>query len=148
MKTTWDLRRAGPDFYNALHLTPLSWTKEGRNVQPDQIIQLDQGQWDFRKPVIQTGRMSPWQQALAVKMSEILFYCRPLWILRQLRARDPVQRRIALDGFPRLVRVFLSECLGFFRLGFSKPGEASRDLRRLSLLLPGRMGAKAARSEV
>jgi anaerobic magnesium-protoporphyrin IX monomethyl ester cyclase len=142
LKTTWDLRRAGPDFYNALHLTPLSWTKEGRNVQPDQIIQLDQSQWDFRKPVIQTGRMSPWQQALAVKMSEILFYCRPLWILRQLRARDPVQRRIALDGFPRLVRVFLSECLAFFRLGFSKPGEASRDLRRLSLLLPGRIGTK------
>jgi anaerobic magnesium-protoporphyrin IX monomethyl ester cyclase len=142
LKTTWDLRRAGPDFYNALHLTPLSWTKEGRSVEPDQIIQLDQSQWDFRKPVIQTGRMSPWQQALAVKMSEILFYCRPLWILRQLRARDPVQRRIALDGFPRLVRVFLSECLGFFRLGFSKPGEASRDLRRLSLLLPGRIGTK------
>ena len=140
LKTTLDLRRAGPDFYNALHLTPLSWTKEGRDVQVDQIIQLDQSRWDFRKPVIQSGRMSPFQQALAVKFSEVLFYSRPLWIFKQLFLRDPVQRRIALDGFPRLCRVFLSECFALFRAKFSKPGEASKDLRRLSLLLPGRKG--------
>lgn len=142
LKTTWDLRRAGPDFYNALHLTPLSWTKEGRSVELDQIIQLDQSLWDFRKPVIQSGRMSPFQQALAVKLSEVIFYTRPLWVLGQLFVRDPIQRRIALDGFPRLVRVFLSECAGLFRLGFSRPGEATKDHRRLSLLLPGRVEAK------
>ncbi len=139
LKTTLDLRRAGPDFYNALHLTPLSWTKEGRSVHVDQIIQMDQSHWDFRKPVIQSGRMSPFQQALAVKFSEVFFYFRPLWILKQLLLRDPIQRRIALDGFPRLCLVFLSECVTLFRLKFSKPGEASKDPRRLSLLLPGRI---------
>jgi anaerobic magnesium-protoporphyrin IX monomethyl ester cyclase len=147
LKTTLDLRRAGPDFYNALHLTPLSWTKEGRSVHLDQIIQLDQSRWDFRKPVIQSGRMSPFQQALAVKLSELLFYCRPLWILKQLLLRDPIQRRVALDGFPRLARVFLSECAMLFRLKFSNPGEASKDLRRLSLLLPGRITANELRAE-
>jgi len=141
LKTTLDLRRAGPDFYNALHLTPLSWTQEGRNVQFDQIIQLDQSRWDFRKPVIQSRRMSAFQQALAVKLSEVLFYSRPLWILRQLFLSDPIQRRIALDGFPRLCRVFLSECAALFRMKFSKPGAASKDLGRLSLLLPGRVRA-------
>jgi hypothetical protein len=145
LKTTWDLRRAGPDFYNALHLTPLSWTKEGRNIDFDQIIQLDQSLWDFRKPVIQSGRMSPFQQALAVKFSEILFYSRPLWILKQLLLRDPIQRRVALDGFPRLFRVFLSECAALLRIKFSKRGDASKDLRRLSLLLPGRITANEPR---
>lgn len=143
LKTTWDLRRAGPDFYNALHLTPLSWTKEGRDVPLDQIIQMDQSQWDFRKPVIQSGRMSPFQQALAVKLSEVLFYSRPLWVVKQLFLRDAIQRRIALDGFPRLFRVFLSECAKLLRLKFSKPGEASKDLPKLSLLLPGRIPKRA-----
>ena len=124
LKTTLDLRRAGPDFYNALHLTPLSWTKERRNVRGDQIIQMDQSQWDFRKPVIQSGQMSPFQQALAVKLSEVIFYFRPLWVLKQLLLPDATQRRVALDGFPRLCRVFLSECAMLFRMKFSKPGEA------------------------
>ncbi|MCE9610168.1 MAG: hypothetical protein K8R23_08155 [Chthoniobacter sp.] len=63
LKTPLDLRRAGPDFHNALHLTPLSWTKDGRSVHFDQIIQMDQSLWDFRKPVIQSSQMSPFQQA-------------------------------------------------------------------------------------
>lgn len=138
LETTWHLRRAGPDFYNALHLTPLSWTKEGRAVSLDQIIQLDQSKWDFRKPVIQTGPLSPFQQALAVKIGEILFYTRPLWLLRQLRCPDPITRRVALDGFPRLCRVFISECQSLFRSGYTKRGEASKNMKRLSLLLPGR----------
>ena len=137
-KTTLDLRRAGPDFYNALHLTPLSWTQEGREVPVERVIQLDQSRWDFRKPVLHSGRMSPWEQMLAVKMSEIFFYSRPLWILRQFLVRDPLQRRIALDGFPRLCRVFLSECLALLRVRFSKPGDGLKDPRRLALLLPGR----------
>jgi len=148
LKTTLDLRRAGPDFYNALHLTPLSWTKEGRSVHSDQIIQMDQSHWDFRKPVIQSSRMSPFQQALAVKLSEILFYSRPLWFLKQFLVRDLAQRRVALDAFPRLCRVFLSECAMLLRVKFSNPGEASKDLRRLSLLLPGRITADELRARV
>lgn len=148
LKTTLELRRAGPDFYNALHLTPLSWTQEGRNVQFDQIIQMDQSRWDFRKPVIQSGPMPPFQQALAVKLSEIVFYIRPLWFLRQLLVRDPIQRCIAADAFPRLFRVFLSECAMLLRTKFSNRGEASKDLRRLSLLLPGRITANELRAEM
>ena len=107
---------------------------------------MDQSLWDFRKPVIQSERMSPFQQALAVKFSEVLFYSRPLWILKQLLLRDPIQRRVALDGFPRLCRVFLSECVALLRIKFSNPGEATKDLRRLSLLLPGRVTAKELRA--
>ena len=90
--------------------------------------------------------MSPFQQALAVKVSEVLFYSRPLWIVKQLLRSDTIQRRIALDGFPRLCRVFLSECAALLRLKFSKPGEGSKDLRRLSLLLPGRIPASELRA--
>jgi anaerobic magnesium-protoporphyrin IX monomethyl ester cyclase len=53
LKTLWQLYRMSPDFYNALHLTPLSWTKEGRGIDPARIIQADQSKWNFRQPVIQ-----------------------------------------------------------------------------------------------
>jgi len=47
------LQRMSPDFYNALHLTPLGWTSEGRAIDPTRIVQLDQRKWDYRQPVIQ-----------------------------------------------------------------------------------------------
>lgn len=108
-QTLRQLRRMSPDFYNALHLTPLSWTSEGRAVDPARIVQYDQSKWDFRQPVIQPEHFSPRGLAIAVKLSEALFYLRPLWFLNRFFDSDPIKRQIIRDAFPRLVNVYLNE---------------------------------------
>ena len=65
-KTLRQLQRISPDFYNALHMTPLSWTYEGRRLDPVRIVQLGQRKWDFRQPVIQPTYFSPRMLAMAV----------------------------------------------------------------------------------
>ncbi len=139
-KTLRQLQRLSPDFYNALHLTPLGWTSEGRGIDPVRIVQLDQRKWDYRQPVIQPAYFSPRKLAMAVKLSEILFYLLPAWLLQGLLDGDSIKRQIIHDAFPRLIRVHLLEWWDMLRTSFADPGEALKEPDRLALLMPGRRG--------
>ncbi len=116
------LRSSSPDFFNALHFTPLGWTKEGRTVSPQSIVQNDQKRWDFRQPVVRPKNFSPLGLALVVKLLELLFYLRPSWLLRNLFEEDAVKRMIIRDATPRLVRVYLQELCGLFGAKFRRNG--------------------------
>jgi anaerobic magnesium-protoporphyrin IX monomethyl ester cyclase len=136
--STWvHLHDMSPDFFNALHLTPLSWTIEGHQIKPARIAQLDQRKWDFRQPVIHPAHFSPKTLALLVKVSEALFYLRPFHIFRNVFARDPVKRAIMRDAFGRLARVYVSECFETLQMRFCAPGQALRNPSQLRLLMPG-----------
>jgi hypothetical protein len=115
-----------PDFFNALHLTPLPWTAEARRVQ---IAQPDWRHWDYRHPVVQPRRMSLAGLALGVKLSELFVYARA-GVVRRLFARDPLLRRMARSALPRAVRIFLGECVSIARLvlRLSPAGDSSQDL--------------------
>lgn len=128
----WQLKRMGPDFFNALHLTPLEWTAEGQKVSSHQIIQFDQRKWDFRQPVIQPDNFSPRTLGLIVKAFEAMFYFRPVWILRNLFFCAPIQKRIMRDSLPRMVRVHWHECWELLRNKYTKP-EANLTNTNLSL---------------
>jgi anaerobic magnesium-protoporphyrin IX monomethyl ester cyclase len=134
------LIRISPDFYNALHWTPLGWTPEGRGIDPARIIQLDQHKWDYRHPVIKPDHFSPRTLAMAVKMSEALFHLRPSWLLHELFDGDSIKRQIIRDAFPRMVRVHLLEWWEVLRTRFAPPGQALKNHDRLALLMPGMVG--------
>lgn len=138
------LRRMSPDFFNALHLTPLSWTKEGREIDQARIIQPDQRLWNFRQPVIQPVNFSPRGIAIAVKLSEALFYFRPAWFLSRFFDSDLVRRQIMRDSFLRLARVYLSEWRELFRAKFLKPGLLSRTGSQHGLLMPQKRSIQVA----
>jgi radical SAM superfamily enzyme YgiQ (UPF0313 family) len=131
------LRAMSPDFFNALHLTPLSWTIEGHQVDPANVVQLDQRKWDFRQPVLQPDNFSPKTLALLVKLSEAMFYMRPLRILGDIFASEPVKRRIMRDAVIRLGRVYLNEWSEILRTDFARPGQARSNPDQLRLLMPG-----------
>ena len=104
-----------PDFYNAIHLTPLGWTAEGRSIDPARIIQTNQRKWDYRQPVIQPDCFSPRMLAMAVKLSEALFDCRPSWLRRALSDGATTKGQILRDAIPRMMRVHLLEWWDLFR---------------------------------
>ncbi len=131
------LQRMSPDFYNALHLTPLGWTSEGRAIDPTRIVQLDQRKWDYRQPVIQPECFSPRMLAMAVKLSEVLFYLRLSWLLHGLFDGDSFKRQIIRDAFPRVVRVHLLGWWDMVRTSFADSGQALKEPDRLALLMPG-----------
>ncbi len=139
----WDtlrrLQRIAPDFYNALHLTPLGWTSEGRSIDPARVVQLDQRKWDYRQPVIQPACFSPRMLATAVKFSEMLFYLRPSWLLYGLFDGDSIKRQIIRDAFPRMIRVHMLEWWDVLRTGFAHSGQALKEPDRLALLMPDRI---------
>lgn len=135
-QTLRQLCRISPDFYNAQHLTPLSWTKEGRTTNLARIIQLDQSKWDYRQPVIQPVNFSPRGFAIAVKLSEALFYLRPMWSLRRFFDRDFVKRRIMRSAFPRLAGVYLREWIELFRTTYVPYGQALEEGYQLAMLMP------------
>lgn len=126
-----------PDFFNALHLTPLSWTTEGRQIAPARIAQEDQKKWDFRQLVIHPTHFSPRTLALLIKLIEALFYLRPFHVLGKIFARDPVIRSIMRDAMWRLARVYATECRETLQTRFCSPGTALRNPNTLRLLMPG-----------
>lgn len=143
-RTLRQLHAMSPDFYNALHLTPLSWTSEGHATDLRRIVQVDQRKWDFRQPVIQPEYFSPKMLAVAVKLSEALFYLRPMWLLRRLVDRDSIKRQIMRDASPRLVRVYLDEWSTLARTTFAAPGRALEELDQLALLMPRMIAIRPA----
>jgi anaerobic magnesium-protoporphyrin IX monomethyl ester cyclase len=140
IQTLAQLRRMSPDFYNALHLTPLSWTQEGRETDAARIVQPDQRRWDFRQPVIQPVNFSPKGLSVAVKLSEAIFYFRPRWFLKRFFDRDMVIRRIMRDSFLRLARVYLGEWQELLRSTYLQPGQLLKKHHQLAMLMPQRIG--------
>ncbi|MGO9117390.1 MAG: radical SAM protein [Desulfomonilaceae bacterium] len=136
-KTLRQLQGISPDFYNALHMTPLSWTTEGRAIDPRRVVQLNQRKWDFRQPVIQPAHFSPRMLMMAVKLSELLFYLRPSWFFNGLLDGDRIKRQIVRDAFPRMIRVHLLEWWDLLRTSFADPGQALEHPDTLTLLMPG-----------
>lgn len=135
-RTTWQLRSISPDFYNALHLTPLNWTKEGRILEQCRIIQLDQRKWDFRQPVIQPVNLSPKMLAIGVKISEAVFYFRPFWLLKMLFNRDSKKRRIIIDSIPRTIMVYLKEWIELLQTSYAQSRQLQKPQKHSKMLLP------------
>ncbi len=119
-RTLGQLRSLNPDFLNALHVTPLPWTAQGLATDAAHLVEPDQRRWDFRKPVIAGRGLGPLALAIAVKLSELLFFLRPLWLLRCLFDRDRVRRDLAREAVPRMVRYFLREVAGLLAMAFSR----------------------------
>lgn len=138
-KTVAQLRHLSPDFFNALHFTPLGWTEEGRAIDPALIVQTDQQKWDFRQPVIRPKNFSPRGLALLVKFLELVFYLRPAWLLRSLFERDPVKKKIIRDATPRLARVYLYEVCSLLISRFVPAERPFDDIRLHPHLMPGRV---------
>jgi anaerobic magnesium-protoporphyrin IX monomethyl ester cyclase len=124
-RSVWEtarrLRALAPDFFNALHLTPLPWTAEGRGTDRNRVVQTDQTLWDFRHPVVQPSHLSLAGMAAAVKLSELYVFARPLRLLRRLCGPDRRIARLLGDALPRMAHVYLWECVSLsfmiWRLG-------------------------------
>lgn len=114
LTTTLMLRAMSPDFYNALHFTPLHWTTEGRKFDPGRIIQPNPDRWDYRQPVIRLNNFSPRTFSILVKISEMVFYFRPLWLLRAILRKNTRSGRIVLNAAPKLLRVYIREFMDIF----------------------------------
>lgn len=130
------LRHLSPDFVNALHLTPLGWTEDGLRVDVSCVVQRDQRLWNFRLPVLQPEHFSPKALAALIKVSDLLFSMRPIWLLSLLFSRDRVVRCIIRDVALRMVRVYLFEWRELLTASFSPSGELCQDGQRMSALLP------------
>jgi len=74
--------------------------------------------------------------AMAVKLSEVLFYLRLSWFLHGLFDGDSIKRQIIRDAFPRMVRVHLLEWWDMVRTSFADSGQALKEPDRLALLMP------------
>jgi len=148
LQTLAQLRRMSPDFYNALHLTPLSWTQEGQEIDAARIVQPDQRRWDFRQPVIQPVNFSPKGLAVAVKLSEAFFYFRPTWFFKRFFDRDVVIRRIMRDSFLRLARVYLDEWKELLRSTYLQPGQLLKTRHQLAILMPQKSDGRRATNDL
>ena len=108
-KTFRAVLKLDPDILNAVYLTPHFWTKLGRQIQPEQIIQPDQSYWTYRSQVIETPHLKPWQLFIGVKITEALFHGRPIALWRMLTIRDRPYRQVLRAYLTTGVRVVLAE---------------------------------------
>lgn len=137
-----NLRQVSPNYFNALHFTPLSWTPEGRTVNPEHIIQQDQKKWDFRTPVVHPINFSPKTFAILIKLIEALFYLRPSWLFSALFQKDPEVRKIMFNSSLRLLRVYLDEWKRIFQVSFVKRGALALEKKQFGILMPGNHKSK------
>ena len=101
------------DVVNAVYLTPHFWTKTGRQVRPEQIIQPDQSYWTYRNQVIDTPHLSPWHLFFSIKLTEALFHLRPKALWRMVFGRDRRYRKVLRAYLTTGTRVVLAELAEF-----------------------------------
>lgn len=119
----WKIRDLNPDILNAEYITPHFWTKDGRNTNPQDIVQLDMSKWTYRNQVIDTPHMSPAGLFLAVKLTEALIHLRPAHLKRLLWGGDKRTRQILRHSLLNGTGVVLAEIAEFlFQTHFSPRG--------------------------
>jgi anaerobic magnesium-protoporphyrin IX monomethyl ester cyclase len=101
------------DILNAVYLTPHFWTKDGRDTDPNAVIQHDQSKWTYRNQVVATPHLSPTALFLGVKLTEALFHLRPKGLLRVVWGADKRVRTILRSSMAVGVRVVLAEVREF-----------------------------------
>lgn len=115
------------DILNAVYLTPHFWTKDGRETDPAAIIQPDLKKWTYRNQIIQTARLSPALLFLAVKLTEVLFHCRPSGLKRLVWGADKRVRHILRASMRVGIQVLFAEVAEFlFDTHFTAVGHLTR----------------------
>lgn len=123
----WKIRELNPDILNAEYITPHFWTKDGRNTNPGDIVQLDMGKWTYRNQVIDTPHMSPAGLFLAVKLTEALIHLRPTHLKRLFWGGDKRIRQILRHSLLNGSGVVLGEIAEFlFHTHFSPRGSLQK----------------------
>jgi anaerobic magnesium-protoporphyrin IX monomethyl ester cyclase len=114
------LRRYDGDWLNVLYVTPHAWTPFGREALGRDVVEPDQGRWDYRHQVLGQRRLRPWQLFLWVKGVELWFHLRPrrLWALG--RTRDGFGRRQRRGVLRHTGLVWAGEVLEFLRTAWSR----------------------------
>lgn len=85
-----------PDQIQLLYVTPHKWTPFFAERRNKQIIQLDQGKWDYKHQVLAMEHLKPWKVILFVKLIEMIMQMRPkslkrLFFHRDARLRDAMR---------------------------------------------------------
>lgn len=112
------------DIFNACYVTPLPWTRLGRETRPQQVVQPDIRRWTYRNQILETPNLRPWQLFVLVKLSEFAFHLRPRLLARTLFSPDRRYRRIMRHYYLNGLRVLLVE-IGQFLFGspLVQPGD-------------------------
>ncbi|MBF0382856.1 MAG: cobalamin-dependent protein [Magnetococcales bacterium] len=109
LDTLRSLYAYNPDFLNALHATPHSWTPFARESMARSVVQTDLGRWDYRHQVLAVEDLTHWQTFFWVKGLEMVYHLRPTALWRLLLHPD---RRFRLGlrwCYFRMARVWLAE---------------------------------------
>lgn len=115
------------DVLNAVYLTPHFWTKTGRQIKPEQIIQPDQSRWTYRNQVIDTPHLSPWQLFFSIKLTEALFHLRPKALWRMIAGGDRRYRKVLRAYLTTGTRVVIAETAEFLlKSRFVRDGNRDR----------------------
>lgn len=111
------------DVLNACYITPHSWTQQGRQTSPREVIQSDLARYTYRNQVIATPRMGPRALFFGVKLSEALYHVRPRALWRLVTGRDRRWAKVMRAYVAVGARVVLSEIAEFItRTRFVAPG--------------------------
>ena len=102
------LKTLDPDILNAVYITPHFWTRDGRAVTKDDIIQPDLTYWTYRNQIINSPGLSPTKLFLGVKLLEARFHLRPRALARILWSPGRNRR------FVRVLRSYMFTGLGVF----------------------------------
>jgi anaerobic magnesium-protoporphyrin IX monomethyl ester cyclase len=127
------------DWLNAMYVTPHDWTPFGQAAGKRDVVEPDQGKWDYRHQVLGEKHLKPWQLFAWVKWLELWFHLRPgrLWAL--LSDRDRFRRRQTFWVLFHVGMVWLCEVLEFLRDRFWK-----RRRSRVSVLGLHRLSQKSS----
>jgi anaerobic magnesium-protoporphyrin IX monomethyl ester cyclase len=130
------------DFLNALYFTPHGWTAEGKKVNPDRIIQVDQRRWSYRNQVLDAGGLGPWQLLCWVKFIEFAAHVRPRAMYRLFRHSFSDLRRYIRWCYARTACVWFAEIADALTgTHYRRPGPI--DAHLIDILLPRTSGRSA-----
>lgn len=61
-----------PDQVQLLYATPHKWTPYYKEVENNNVIQLDQSLWDYKHQIMETKNIKPWKVIVFVKLIEVI----------------------------------------------------------------------------
>ena len=103
-----------PDQIQLLYATPHRWTPYFQDVAHRQVIQIDQGKWDYKHQVLSTRHLQPWRVLAWVKFIEAVMQLRPRALWRVLTHPEPAIRA-AMRWYYQIGRkVWPYEIVNFF----------------------------------
>jgi anaerobic magnesium-protoporphyrin IX monomethyl ester cyclase len=114
IKSLKQLLSYDPDQVQLLYVTPHMWTPYFNDVAEQEIIQLDQGVWDYKHQILSTTKLKPWMVIIYVKIIEIIMQSRPKALYRLFFHPDKRLRK-AMMWYTKIGRrVWFHELYQFF----------------------------------